>query len=132
MPNPFDSKVVSIDDIRARRLGQMIDQQIIEDQDNIMAEFSDTEKVWWRNQQFFAERLARGQGYGRCAYQVGTLEDGTKALRFECEAYGAFYQLEADLTINFDSPVLFRWSHSSPAEFQLVSEADVKFTPEQL
>lgn len=132
MPNPFDSKVVSIDDIRARRLGQMIDQQIIEDQDNIMAEFSDTEKVWWRNQQFFAERLARGQGYGRCAYQVGTLEDGTKAMRFECEAYSAFYPLEDDLTINFDSPVLFKWPKIDPTGFEQVLETDVKFTPEQL
>lgn len=132
MPAPYDSKVVSLDDVRARRLGQFVTENIIQEQDQMMAEFSATEKVWWRNQQFFAERMARDKGYGRCAYQVGTLEDGSMAMRFECEVYGAFYQLEADLTLNFDTPVLFRWSNPGDCEFDLVLEKDVKFTPEKI
>lgn len=127
----LDQKVVNIQDIRAQRMAALDVDRIIEEQESgrVGEGMTNTEKVFWRNLQFFAERLARGGGYGRVAYAVGHI-DGVQALCFECEAYTAYYWLSEQLVLDFSvDPLLTRWSHRSEPPFPVVG--GVVFIPEE-
>lgn len=116
-----NQKVVSISDIRAQRMSREVTDQIIDAEQEVpLPDMADQERVWWRNTQFFANRACRGGGYGRFSYDVGYVGP-VRMMRFDCEAYEAFYFLDSDLVIDFQmDPVITRWSHSSAPEFPVV------------
>lgn len=134
LPPALAGKVVNIADIRAQRIGAEALTEAIAAQEagQIASDMSNTEKVWWRNAQFFANRMARGGGFGRLAYQVGEI-DGSPALYVDCEAYAAYLALKPDLTIDLEiDPLLVRWSCAGEPEYPLVKLSAVNFTPEVL
>lgn len=132
LPPQLAGKVVNIADIRAQRIGAAAIEEAAAAQDagEIAADMSMTEKVWWRNQQFFANRMARGAGYGRLQFKVGHI-DGNPALYVDCEAYAAYMALRPDLIIDLEiDPLLVRWSVACEPEYPLVKASAINFTAE--
>ena len=134
LPPELAGKVVNIADIRAQRIGAQELSEAIAAQEagEIASDMSMTEKVWWRNQQFFANRMARSRDFGRLAIKVGHIGDNP-ALYVDCEAYAAYLSLKPDLTIDFEvDPLLVRWSCRGEPEHPLVKSSAIDFVAEVL
>ena len=92
LPPELAGKVVNIADIRAQRIGAQELSEAIAAQEagEIASDMSMTEKVWWRNQQFFANRMARsrdfGLGYGSSSgyFSQRRYAGNSTASRFRC------------------------------------------------
>jgi hypothetical protein len=134
LPPELAGKVVNIADIRAQRIGSEQLSEVIAAQEagEIASDMSMTEKVWWRNQQFFANRMARSRDFGRLSFKAGHV-DGNPAVYVDCEAYAAYMALKPDLTFDLEiDPLLVRWSCVGEPEYPLVKASAINFTAEVL
>lgn len=137
----LQGKVVQLADIRAWRLNQLeVEQayaQAKADGEDLMAGLNLPQRVFWMNQQFFANRLCGEAGFnaaGRIAFSAGDLvvqgREPALALYFNCEAYEAYYHLTERLTINWDiDPLMVRWSCVGEPEFAVLSRTMFTYTP---
>lgn len=116
----YHGKVISIFDLRAQRILQESTEKLIAEEvadPSIGNQMTDKERIWWRNHQFFADRMARSSFFGSLKYELGQLS-GVRSMRLTCDAYQAFYFLKVDLTIDFGrDPILVRWSCGGEPEF---------------
>lgn len=118
----YHGKVISIFDLRAQRILQESTEKLIAEEATDPAignQMTDKERIWWRNHQFFADRMARSSFFGAVKYELGTL-DGVRSMRLTCDAYQAHYFLKVDLTVDFGrDPILVRWSCVGEPEFPI-------------
>lgn len=136
--NPLmGNKIVNIADIRAARLEaeQVADvYQHADGHDRLMG-LTPRQRVWWVNQQYFAERMAGADNYGAVRFTVGQLSQADGAseryMRFECGSFTAFIQVNSDWTLNHGiDPICVRWEHNSEPPYPVFSESLFTFTEE--
>lgn len=135
MPTPhhpltLGSTVINLADVRAQRLAALDVAQAKEAEANQEVQLSARQKVFYRNMQFFAHRLATDEygDFGRVAYKVGQL-DGELALHFISEPYEAFYPLDLDYVIDFSiDPLITRWSVAQACEYGITPRDSLTFT----
>lgn len=125
-------KVVNIADIRAQRMSALEVTEIHEATEaGDLPQFGPKETVFLRNMQFFQGRLARPEmgDYGRVAFKVGHLADGSRVMLFTCDPFEAVYSLDEQWVIDFTvDPLVTRWSIPQPCEFILVDRRNINFT----
>lgn len=131
--NPLlGDKVVNIADIRAQRMAALDMAQIQEAEDGgQLQQLGAKETVFLRNMPFFLGRLARPDmgDYGRVAFQVGVLEDGSRVMLFTCDPYEALYAVNDNWQLDFSvDPLITRWSVNQPCEYTIVQRSRINFT----
>lgn len=136
--NPLmGNKIVNLADVRAARMAQEEVEKIHQHSDgqDLLNGLTPRQRVWWVNQQYFAERMASAEDYGPVKFTVGQLSqlDGAseRYMRFECGSFTAFIAVNADWTLNHAvDPICLRWSHDSEPPYPVFSEELFTFTEE--